>query len=111
MTDTQEFVVHTPLFPSYSEVEKLLVILAGKTKRSELLGLFKVIWDQTGTPQNTVDWSNPDQWIEERLKGKDKALAKRILEESKQTVNPRYFYGAYLFRHFTKSKLNAALVV
>lgn len=97
MTETQEFVVHTPLFPSYSEVEKLLVIVAGKTKRSELLGLFKVIWDHTGTPQNTVDWSSPDQWIDERLSGNEKTLAKRIWDESNKTVNPRYIYGSYLF--------------
>lgn len=96
MTETREFVVHTPLFPIYSEVEKLLVIVAGKTKRSELLQLFKVIWDQTGTPQNTVDWSNPDQWIDERLAGNEKTLAKQIWDESNKTVNPRYIYGSYL---------------
>jgi len=97
MTDTQEFVVQTPLFPSYSEVEKLLVILGDKTTKHEFLNFFKAIWGQTGTPQNPVDWSNPDQWIEERLDGQEKILGKRIWEESNKTVNPRHVYGSYLF--------------
>ncbi len=54
------------------------------------------IFDQTGTPQNPVDWSNPDVWIDERLSGDEAALARRIWEESDKTVNPRHIYGAYL---------------
>jgi restriction system protein len=88
--------VRTPWFPRYSVVNQLLTILQGvrKSTVSDMLG---AIVDQTGTPQNPVDWSNPDSWIAERLTGDNAALAKRIWEESKHTVNPRYIAGAYLF--------------
>ena len=97
MTTSKEYVVHTPLFPTYSEVRKLLDILANKTKKGELLEMMKAIWDQTGTPQNQIDWSDPDHWIGERLKGKEQELAARIWKESSKTINPRHMYGAYSF--------------
>lgn len=97
MTDKKVYVVQTPLFPNYSDVHKLMPLLAGITKKSDFLQFLKVIWDQTGTPQNPVDWSNPDQWIPERLKGSDKDFAIRIWEKSQKSLNPRHIYGAYLF--------------
>lgn len=33
--------------------------------------MINAIQEQTGTPQNPVDWSEPDMWINERLKGED----------------------------------------
>lgn len=53
------------------------------------------IMDQTGTPQNPVDWSDPDTWIAERLTGASAVLAKRIWEESNHELNPRYTRGPY----------------
>ena len=88
--------VRTPLFPLYSEVRKLLPIWEGVTQ-SNVRGMINAIHEQTGTPQNPVDWSDPDTWIPERLTGEERELAQRIWEETGKTVNPRHVYGSYLF--------------
>ena len=59
--------------------------------------MIKAVWDQTGTPQNPVNWSDPDTWINERLTGDLQTLARKIWEGSKKTLNPRYLYDSYLF--------------
>ena len=59
--------------------------------------MISAVWDQTGTPQSPVDWSEPDKWIPERLSGELQALARKIWEGSKKVLNPRYLYGSYLF--------------
>lgn len=40
-----------------------------------------------GTPQQTVDWSDPDIWIQERLKGQERSLAMNLWSNQ---LNPRY---------------------
>lgn len=97
MPDNNEHVVRTPLFPIYSETRDLMKILKDKVSRSALLDLIKDVYDQTGTPQNPVDWTDPDKWIDERLKGESAKLAHTIWESSNKSVNPRHMYGAYLF--------------
>jgi restriction system protein len=97
MTDQKHYLVHTPLFPTYSEVLKLLEIWRDTTSKGEVLELINAVHDQTGTPQNPVDWSNPDEWINERLTGKNQKLAGRTWKESGGTINPRHLYGSYLF--------------
>lgn len=88
--------VRTPLFPTYSTVTQLLKVFCSVPK-STVTGMIQTIWDQTGTPQSQVDWSEPDNWIPERLSGDFAALAGRIWTESNKAVNPRHVYGAYLF--------------
>ncbi len=88
--------VRTPLFPLYSEVRALLPNWDGVPKE-EVWKLIKEIWDHTGTPQDPVDWSDPDKWIGERLSREHQELARRIWEETGRTVNPRHAYGSYLF--------------
>ena len=95
--DKKAYVVQTPLFQTYSDVRKLMKALAGTTKKSDFLQCLKSIWDQTGTPQKPVDWSNPDEWIPQRLTGSDQSLAMRIWDTSQKSLNPRHIYGAYLF--------------
>lgn len=96
-TDKKDNVVHTPLFQTYSETRMLMGALSGAVKKAEFLLFLNAIWDQTGTPQNPVDWSKPDEWIPERLTGSSKALALRIWEQTHKLLNPRHVYGAYLF--------------
>jgi restriction system protein len=96
MTDKKEYFVRTPLFPIYSEVRKLLKIWDG-TPKSSVRDMINAILEQTGTPKNPVDWSAPDEWIDERLSGETKTLANRIWQESGKTVNPRHTNGSYLF--------------
>ena len=95
--DKKTYIVQTPLFQTYSDVRKLMYVLAGTTKKSEFLQFLKSIWDQTGTPQKPVDWSNPDEWIPQRLTGIDQSLAMSIWNKSQKSLNPRHIYGAYLF--------------
>ncbi|MBL8660245.1 MAG: restriction endonuclease [Rhodospirillales bacterium] len=88
--------VRTPFFPLYSEVRALLKIWPGFTKEA-VLTLINALQDQRGTPQNPVDWTEPDTWIKERLSDENEALAERIWQSSGKQVNPRYVYGSYLF--------------
>ena len=88
--------VRTPVFPTYTDTRHLLRIVAGVPK-STVTAMTQSIWRQTGTPQNPVDWSDPDTWIDERLSGDEAALARRVWLESGRTVNPRHAYGSYLF--------------
>lgn len=96
MTGPRQPIVRTPLFPLYADVAALLGIFDGQSK-DQIRCLIKAIHEQAGTPQNTVDWSQPSLWIPERLRGTDRLLAQRIWDESQHQVNPRHIYGAYLF--------------
>ena len=88
--------VRNPLFPSYSEVRALLRIWPG-WRRSDVTGLNAKVTSLSGTPQNTVDWTDPDTWIVERLSGdKSGELASAIWEDSGKTVNPRHTHGHWL---------------
>lgn len=86
--------VRTPIFPTYSDVRHLLRILPGVPK-TDFTGMISEIMQQTGTPQNPVDWTDPDTWIAERLRDVSAELALRIWDESGRSVNPRYTRGCY----------------
>src|SRR5690625_895554 len=90
------FRVRTPLFPTYSDVHHLLELLQGVPK-SSVLKMIQDVRNQTGTPQNPVDWTDPDIWIRERLLEESAELAEKIWLGSKKEVNPRHLYGSYLF--------------
>jgi restriction system protein len=54
-----------------------------------------------GTPQKPVDWTDPDNWIPERLEGDAQAFAMKIWTESKRKVNPRHLGGIkYLMNNY-----------
>lgn len=84
--------VRAPFFPKYSEVRTLLPILPGY-HRTDITHLLGTLRSESGTPQNPVDWTKPDEWIPEKLTGKDQELAQKIWVESKKTVNPRHCWG------------------
>lgn len=94
--DEHQYKVRTPHFPVYSTVNKMLAVLPG-VPRATLISMIRIIGEQTGTPQNPVDWSEPDTWINERLSGDEADLAQRIWVKTGRTVNPRHIYGAYFF--------------
>jgi restriction system protein len=102
MPTQSQFVVHSPIFPIYSDVKALMTIWKDSTSKSTALDLVNSLWDQTGTPQSPVDWSSPDDWIDSRLTGESKALARHIWEASGKKINPRYVYGPYLFINLYK---------
>lgn len=55
-----------------------------------LRSIRKRVYEQRGTPQDPVDWSNPDKWIPERLAGAEMEAALAVWERSGKSVNPRY---------------------
>ena len=85
--------IKIPLYPEYSTVTTLLKILNGKSVKG-FKSMWNTVWELRGTPQNTVDWREPDKWIEERLNGKDKDMANTIWIESNKDVNPRWTRGS-----------------
>ena len=96
MTNIRPRIVRTPLFPTYAEVTALLKVFPNYRK-AQLQSLIKALHSQVGTVKNNVDWSNPDEWIGEKLQGDDRQLATDIWQQSQRKVNPRHIYGAYLF--------------
>ena len=87
--------VRIPLFPTYGEVRQLLKIWPGCIK-AHVTGLRSALAQLRGTPQNPVDWTDPDTWIPEKLSGDVRDLAMAIWTKSDQVVNPRYIYGSWL---------------
>lgn len=90
--------VRVPWYCPLSYVQSVLPIYEGLC-RDQITGLMKVLEELQGTPQDTVDWTDPDCWINERLTGDHAKLARRIWEESHRDANPRYIWGPdYLIR-------------
>jgi hypothetical protein len=89
-------IVQAPLFPPYADVEHAIRLLDGEPVK-RVREMMKAIYEQAGTPQSPVDWSEPDIWIDERLTGDFRTLARKVWDGSGKTLNPRYLYGCYLF--------------
>ncbi len=83
----ENFKVRTPWFRPYSDVRMLLTLLQGVSKAA-VRSMASAIDEQTGTPQNPVDWSDPDRWIGERLQGNNAQLAQHIWQDSHHTYEP-----------------------
>lgn len=90
----EERQVRVPLFPTYAAARQFMRVTSG-TEVSVYRNMVQDIRDQTGTPQNPVNWSDPDTWIKDRLSGPSATLAHRIWTESGETLNPRYTQGKY----------------
>ena len=88
--------VRTPHFPLYRNVKHMLAFLDGVPK-SLVSGMMQNIFSQMGTPQDPVDWTDPDRWIPQRLSGDQSDFATRIWQQTHHTLNPRHIYGEYLF--------------
>jgi len=86
--------VRIPILRPYSETRALMRVLDG-TPKQRYTDMDKAIRSQTGTPQNPVNWQDPDTWIGERLEGAHRALARCIWDESDGTLNPRYVRGSH----------------
>lgn len=86
----------TPGLSPYREVKEFLRIIKGVPY--DLITQMRArIWEQVGTPQNNIDWTQPDKWIPERLEGLEKDLAMKIWRESGKSVNPRHIRGTWYF--------------
>jgi restriction system protein len=87
--------VRVPLFPTYDGVRAALRVWDGR-RRDEIAGLRSTVVSLTGSPQDPVDWTDPDKWIPERLTGADRDLAEALWKSSGGNVNPRHVYGHWL---------------
>ena len=94
--EEKEYKVRTPLFPLYSHAQEFLKSI-NRLPKKDITHLIQTIWSLTGTPKHPVDWTKPDEWIPERLSGKDREIAAKIWTESNKHLNPRHIYGCYLF--------------
>jgi hypothetical protein len=74
---SEQALIRVPRFPMYSKLRRLLPLLEGVI-RDEQLALQSEVYAQRGTPQDQVDWTDPDSWIDERLEGRSRELAWQI---------------------------------
>ena len=84
--------IRVPHFPVYAKTAQLLSILDGMP-RGDFLTLKAEVYEKRGTPQEQVDWSDPDSWIDDRLSGRSAQVARQIWEGTSRTLNPRYPVG------------------
>lgn len=94
--DLRDLIVRAPLFPTYQDVGTAIRLFDGEPVK-RVREMIKEISAQTGTPQKPVDWTDPDVWIDQRLTGEHRDIARRIWLESNRELNPRHIYGCYLF--------------
>ena len=98
--------VRLPYFPLYHEVRYLLNIWQNCSP-SYIKGFHTTIFRLTGTRKKPLNWSDPDNWIPERLKGDELELAEKIWKLSNKQVNPRYTTGHwFLIRNYELMQIN-----
>jgi restriction system protein len=95
-TVTTAAITSAPFFPTYRNLGSAIRAFDGEPVK-QVRETIAAIHEQTGTPQNPVDWSNPDIWIDDRLSGSARTIAWKIWKGSSKTLNPRHIYGCYLF--------------
>ncbi len=93
MTDSQRSL--TPHFPTYEDARHFIQILDGISKQA-FFDMRSDIMSNRGDPQHQMDWSNPDEWIPNRLEGQNLQFAWKIWEGSGKTLSPRYVLGEWL---------------
>lgn len=93
--DADDRRIRIPHFPSYEELMGFLTAVVG-LRASQVTGLRSTLSDLRGTPQSNVDWSDPNEWMADRLTGDALATARAIWSRSKQVVNPRHTTGVWL---------------
>lgn len=88
--------VRIPSLPTYPSARTFMEAGFGESPQA-IRDMISAIFDQTGTPQDPVDWSDPDTWIDERLQGESARIAKKIWDTNNNTLNPRHTYGIWMF--------------
>lgn len=100
--ETSDLRVRAPFFNKYSSTRAVLSALEG-TSKATVTGFHAALREHWGTPQENVDWSDPDSWIGERLSDADQVtFAQKIWEGSDKTANPRHIYGDWLLLQRTE---------
>jgi restriction system protein len=95
MTETNPTLLSlTPGLPPYAEARAFLHVMQGVSYKL-YRRMYDQIWEQVGSPKETVDWTAPQEWIPQRLDGMERELALKIWQETGGQVNPRYTRGCW----------------
>jgi restriction system protein len=86
--------VHVPHYPTYAYARAFLGQIDGQSRRT-LLDMRETIWRHVGTPQDTRNWTQPEEWIPQTLAGEERELALRLWRGSGGLVNPRHLVGVW----------------
>ena len=96
MPENEERLKFTPGLPTYLQTCAFMRAVVGINPQ-DYSQMYKNIIDQAGNPQEIVDWSDPNTWINEKLGGNDRDLASKIWCETAGKVNPRHSRGCWYF--------------
>src|SRR6266849_8975249 len=89
--------VQAPPSPTYAEIGSTVRVLDGEPVK-RVRDLMNTIFDQAGSAAPpSLDWSDPERWIDERLTGDLQTLARKVWEGSGKALNPRHLYAQVVF--------------
>jgi restriction system protein len=86
---------HVPHFPTYEETCCFVNVIDMQSKKT-FYAMRDAINSSVGTPQETLDWTQPEEWIPRVLHGESQKLALHIWKASNNIVNPRHLTGVWL---------------
>ena len=89
-------IVSAPPSPTYVAIACAVRVLDGRPVK-QVRELMNMIFDQAGSAPPSLDWSDPESWIDERLTGTLQALARKVWEGSGKALNPRHLYAQVAF--------------
>src|SRR5262249_13532935 len=73
--------------PTYAEIGNMVRLLDGEPVK-RVRKLMNTIFEQDVSCVPVLDWSDPEQWIEDRLTGELRVLARKIWLGSDEAINP-----------------------
>lgn len=86
---------HVPHYPTNDQAAHFIRLMDGQSIRV-FFSMRENVLANIGTPQETQDWTRPEEWIPELLVGDEQALALRLWQGSHGIVNPRHVTGMWL---------------
>ena len=86
----------TPPPPSYADIGSAVRVLDGEPVQL-VRDLMNTILDQAAGAPPSLDWSDPGRWIDARLSGELRTLARKVWEGSDKALNPRHLYAQVSF--------------
>ncbi|OJX39970.1 MAG: hypothetical protein BGO78_14385 [Chloroflexi bacterium 44-23] len=75
--------------PKFDDARAFLIAIEGESQ-SIYREMTNAIRGQRGSPQDNVNWTNPNEWIPDRLSGRLSKLSFKVWEKSNHKVNPRH---------------------
>jgi restriction system protein len=94
MPSTASLLSLTPGLPPFAQARAFLEVMQDVSYKL-YRRMYAEIWEQVGSPTETVNWINPPEWIPQRLTGGERDLALKIWQETGELVNPRYTRGCW----------------